>query len=41
MGSDINFIERDGRLGFELNQAAINKRKLKVSTELTRLAILI
>lgn len=40
-GSDINFVDRDGRLAFELNQAAINNRKLKVSTELTRLAILI
>ena len=40
-GSDINFVNREGRLGFELNQATINKRKLKVSTELTRLAILI
>lgn len=40
-GSDINFVDRDGRLAFELNQASINKRKLKVSTELTRLAILI
>jgi hypothetical protein len=40
-GSDINFVDRDGRLAFELNQASVNKRKLKVSTELTRLAILI
>lgn len=40
-GSDINFIDKDGKLAFELNQSAINKRKLKVSTELTRLAILI
>jgi len=41
-GSDINFIDRDGKLAFELNQNSINnKRKLKVSTELTRLAILI
>lgn len=40
-GSDINFVDRDGRLAFELNQTAINNRKLKVSTELTRLAILI
>lgn len=41
MGSDINFVDRDGRLAFELNQSTINNRKLKVSTELTRLAILI
>lgn len=40
-GSDINFVDRDGRLAFELNQASVNKRKLKVSTELSRLAILI
>lgn len=40
-GSDINFVDKDGRLAFELNQAALNKRKLKVSTELTKLAILI
>ncbi|MDV3308405.1 MAG: YfiR family protein [Cyclobacteriaceae bacterium] len=40
-GSDINFVDRDGRLAFELNQTSVSKRKLKVSTELTRLAILI
>lgn len=40
-GSDINFVDKDGKLAFELNQSAVSKRKLKVSTELTRLAILI
>lgn len=40
-GSDINFIDKEGKLAFELNQNAVNKRKLKVSTELTRLAIII
>jgi hypothetical protein len=40
-GSDINFIIKDGKLAFELNQASINKQGLKVSIELTRLAILI
>ena len=40
-GSDIIFVNRDGILGFELNQNSVGKRKLKVSTELTRLAILI
>ena len=40
-GSDINFVTKDGKLAFELNQAAINKQNLKVSNELTRLAILI
>jgi hypothetical protein len=40
-GSDINFITKDGKLAFELNQASVNKQGLKVSIELTRLAILI
>lgn len=40
-GSDVNFVDKDGKLAFELNQAQLNKKKLKVSTELTRLAILI
>ena len=40
-GSDINFIVKDGKLAFELNQASVNKQGLKVSMELTRLAILI
>jgi len=38
-GSDINFIVKDGKLAFELNQSAMNKQSLKVSNELTRLAI--
>jgi len=40
-GSNINFIIRDGKLAFELNQVTINKQNLKVSNELSRLAILI
>lgn len=40
-GSDINFIVKDGKLAFELNQASVNRQGLKVSNELTRLAILI
>lgn len=40
-GSDVNFVMKDGKLAFELNQAALAKHKLKASTELTRLAILI
>ncbi len=40
-GSNINFIVKDGKLVFELNQEAINKQSLKVSSELSRLAILI
>jgi hypothetical protein len=40
-GSHVNFITKDGKLAFELNQTAINKQYLKVSNELTRLAILI
>jgi hypothetical protein len=40
-GSNINFIVKDGKLAFELNQSAFGKQSLKVSNELTRLAILI
>ena len=40
-GSGVNFITRDGKLAFELNQAALGKHKLKASAELARLAILI
>lgn len=40
-GSDINFIVKDGKLAFELNQASVNKQGLRVSNELSRLAILI
>jgi len=40
-GSNINFILKDGKLAFELNQAAMTKRNLKASTELSRLAIMI
>lgn len=40
-GSNINFIIKDGKLAFELNQSAFSKQNLKVSTELTRLAVLI
>jgi hypothetical protein len=40
-GSDINFILRDGKLAFELNQSAMTKQNLKASTELSRLAIMI
>lgn len=40
-GSDINFIVKDGKLAFELNQASVNRQGLKVSNELSRLAILI
>lgn len=40
-GSNINFIVKDGKLAFELNQAAIGKQSLKVSNELSRLAIMI
>jgi hypothetical protein len=40
-GSNINFIVKDGKLVFELNQGTINKQSLKVSSELSRLAILI
>jgi len=40
-GSNINFIVKDGKLAFELNQNATVKQGLKVSNELSRLAILI
>ena len=40
-GSNINFITKDGKLAFELNQGATTKQGLKVSNELSRLAILI
>jgi hypothetical protein len=40
-GSDINFIMKEGKLVFELNQAATSKHNLKVSNQLVSLAILI
>ncbi len=40
-GSHINFVERGGKLAFELNKAAMERENLKVSSELTRLAIII
>ncbi|MEM6523993.1 MAG: YfiR family protein [Bacteroidota bacterium] len=41
VGSNINFIEMSGKLRFELNRAAMQKQNLRVSSELTALAILI
>jgi nitrogen regulatory protein PII len=40
-GSNVNFVTKDGKLAFELNQGATTKQGLKVSNELSRLAILI
>jgi hypothetical protein len=40
-GSVINFIEKDGKIKFELNEASANIRNLVVSGSLTSLAILI
>lgn len=40
-GSNINFVVRNGRLVFELNQNAMERENLKVSTELAKLAIVI
>ena len=40
-GSNVNFVIKDGKLAFELNQGATTKQGLKVSNELSRLAILI
>jgi hypothetical protein len=33
-GSHINFIDKDGKLAFELNQAAVTKHNLKISNTL-------
>lgn len=40
-GSCINFKVVDGKLRFELNQASVNASNLKVSSQLTSMAILI
>ena len=40
-GSCINFIPKDGKLTYELNQSALSKQNLKASSEITRLAIMI
>lgn len=40
-GSVINFIMKEGKLAFELNQSAVSKQNLKIANELSRLAILI
>jgi YfiR/HmsC-like len=40
-GSAVNFISKDGKLAFELNQGVLAKQRLKASNELTRLAIII
>jgi hypothetical protein len=40
-GSNVNFIIKEGKLAFELNQGAASKQGLKISNELSRLAILI
>ncbi|UII25268.1 YfiR family protein [Fulvivirga maritima] len=40
-GSNINFVKKNGKLAFELNRSAMDRADLKVSSELTRLAILI
>lgn len=41
LGSIINFIELDGKLKIELNQAQAEKRRLRVSDKLKSIAILI
>lgn len=38
-GSNINFIVRDGKLYFELNRTAMEREELKVSSELSKLAL--
>jgi nitrogen regulatory protein PII len=40
-GSNINFVIKDGKLAFELNQSAMAKQNLKATPEITRLAIII
>jgi len=40
-GSCINFIIKEGKLAFELNQSALANQNLKATSELTRLAIII
>jgi hypothetical protein len=40
-GSNINFIVKDGKLAFELNQTSMSKQNLKASSELSRLAVMI
>jgi hypothetical protein len=40
-GSNINFILKDGKVAFELNQSTVSRQNMKVSNELSRLAILI
>jgi hypothetical protein len=41
LGSCVNFITKDGKLAFELNQSALSRQNLKASMELTRIAIMI
>jgi hypothetical protein len=40
-GAVINFIEKDGKIKFELNESQAGKRNLVVSSSLTSLAIII
>lgn len=40
-GSSINFVQKEGRMAFEMNQSSLNSRKLKAAIELSRLAIII
>ena len=40
-GAAINFIEKDGKIKFELNQSTVTEHGLKVSSSLISLAILI
>lgn len=40
-GSNINFIIKDGKLAFELNQSSMSKQNLKATSELSRLAVMI
>ena len=40
-GSHVNFVTKDGKLAFEINQAALGRNSLKITSMLSGLAILI
>ena len=41
MGSVINFVDKNGKLKFELNQDQVDRRGLQVSDKLKNIAIII
>ena len=40
-GSDINFVQQNGKIRFEMNKASLEKSQLKVSSQLMSLAIVV